>query len=235
MDKFIGIVIVGAIIYFVYKKFKAKNENKKNSDSTVIQESNQGKIRKIKIDRKWRTVNDWSYLIEGAHGKKETMIDIIKRDLKEVDAPSLNIGYCKVSIAGLTGIFMKDREQLFIENKKLLGYNVLVSIEDYGKQLNVSWYLMIKENWLSRLTHLAMKNNLFMLFLAPILFVAKFFYSKRNCIIPELMDIFDIEELTAYSTTAHHAVTKATEEIMGQMDMDFSKVDTKSRGFLNIS
>ena len=47
--------------------------------------------------------------------------------------------------------------------------------------------------------------------------------------------MFDFEELTAYGTTVHRAVIKAVEEIMGQLNMDFSKVDTKSRGFLNIS
>jgi hypothetical protein len=49
------------------------------------------------------------------------------------------------------------------------------------------------------------------------------------------MNVFDIEELTAFTTTIHHAVTGAVEAVMKGMDMDFSKIDTKARGFLNIS
>ncbi len=58
---------------------------------------------------------------------------------------------------------------------------------------------------------------------------------KTKAVSPEFMDIFDMEELSAYVTTVHHALIDATEEISKEVDFDFTKVDTVSRGFLNIS
>ena len=112
---------------------------------------------------------------------------------------------------------------------------MFVSIEDYGKQLNVSWYLMLKENFLTKLLLVAERNAFAGAILAPLLIILGIFYSTRKYTIPEQMNLFDLEELTAYTTTAHHAVLDAVEGMMKQMNMDFSKVDAKSRGFLNIS
>mgnify|MGYP001592978122 FL=1 len=49
------------------------------------------------------------------------------------------------------------------------------------------------------------------------------------------LNVFDTEELTAYVTTVHHAVLETTKELMENRHLDFTKVDSKSRGFLNIS
>jgi len=49
------------------------------------------------------------------------------------------------------------------------------------------------------------------------------------------MDIFDLEELTAYVTTVHHTLVAATKSVSETVGFDFTKVDTKSKGFLNIS
>jgi hypothetical protein len=203
----------------------------------VVLESPQvdlGRLRRTKLNSKWSTINSWSSLIAGAQGKEAIVMSNIKKALEEIAAPNLNIEHRKVSLSGLTSMFSEARKQLVIDNKKLRGYYFFVSIADYGKQLNVSWYLMQKSNWLTRL--LKMSTIPFAGFLlAPVIFAAKIFYHSTSSTIPELMNMFDLEEFSAYTSTVHHAVTGAVQGLMSQMNMDFSKVDTKSRGFLNVS
>lgn len=192
-------------------------------------------LAKVKLkDNKWRVVNTWAYLIVGANGRDELLAETIKRTLKFVAAPNLLIGHRSVSLSGITSWFSGSRRQLVIENQKLMGYHFFVSIEDYGKQLNVSWYLMVKNNWITKLVQLAGTSPWVWIFLFWLIPFAKIYYAKLGLAVPELMNMFDLEELTAYTTTAHHAVLDAVQNLMKSMDLDFSKVDTKSRGFLNI-
>ncbi len=232
------IIIVLCIIgYNVYRHYQDNqaDEAEDQADAAAPQEAGQVRLRRTRLNRKWRTVNSWSSLIKGANGKQDLISDSVKKALVEVAAPNLGVEHRKISLSGLSGMFAGSRKQLVIENKALRGYHVFVSVEDYGKQLSVSWYLMLRENWLTRLLQMTQKSAAAAICLWPVVFVAKIFYSARSVTIPELMNMFDLEELTAYSTTVHHAVTGAVEALMGQMNMDFSKVDTKSRGFLNLS
>lgn len=50
----------------------------------------------------------------------------------------------------------------------------------------------------------------------------------------KIMDIPQQLELSAYVSTIHSATKKATETLMGKLGQDFSKVNTKSRGFLEV-
>jgi len=187
-------------------------------------------------EKKWRAVNEWGTLIAGAQGKEDMLAKDIKKNLEEIAAPDISIEHREVKIGGLVGWFSASRRQLVIENKRFVGHHVFVSVSDYGKQLNVCWYLMVRMNFGMRFIQACAKHGLLALlfawWLVPLL---KMYYAARSITIPELMNTFDREELTAFGTTVHHAVTKAVQSLMGSMDVDFSRVDTKSRGFLNIS
>ena len=232
MGKFLLIVIIAFVCYAVYKNHQKK---KLTEAASANGDTDLGRLRKTTLNRKWRTINSWSSLIGGAQGKNEIVFNNVKKLLSEVGAPNIDIDHRNVCLSGISGMFAGGRRQLVIENNKLKGYNVFISIEDYGKQLNVSWYLMLKTNWLTNMLKLVVIHPFSIIFMFPVVVFAKIFYSSTGTTIPELMNVFDVEELTAFSTTVHHAVTGAVENMMKGMDMDFSKVDTKARGFLNIS
>jgi hypothetical protein len=212
----------------------AADEKELLSEEDTAGSKDQGRLRKTRLNKKWRTINSWSHLIAGAQGKEGTVANSIKKALNEVAAPNIGVEHRKISLSGISGMFTDSRKQLVVENRRLRGYHIFISIEDYGKQLNVSWYLMIKKNWLTSLLQLSALHDILGWFLIPVVFIAKIFYSASSTTIPELMNMFDIEELTAYGTTVHNAVISAVEQLMGSLNMDFSKVDTKSKGFLNI-
>ena len=232
MGKFLLIVIIAFVCYAVYKNHQKK---KLAEVASANGETDLGRLRRTTLNRKWKTINSWSSLIGKAQGKNEILFNNVKKILGEIGVPNIDVDHRNVSLSGLSGMFAGGRRQLVVENNKLKGYHLFVSIEDYGKQLNVSWYLMLRTNWLTDMLRMAAIHPFTMLFMFPVVFFAKIFYSSTGATIPELMNVFDIEELTAFTATVHHAVTGAVEEVMKGMDMDFSKVDTKARGFLNIS
>jgi hypothetical protein len=49
------------------------------------------------------------------------------------------------------------------------------------------------------------------------------------------MDLFDRQELSAFAGTVHHCVVFGSENIADAVGFDFSKVDRRSRGFLNLA
>lgn len=216
-------------------------EKKEEDEDDFFEEEEQEKeeedmsgLRRTKLTDKWRIINTSATLIEGAQGKRDTVTSGIKKALGALAAPNLRVEFRSVRLAGISGMFAGSRKQLVIENRKMRGYHVFVSIEDYGKQLSVSWYLMLRENWLTRMLQASAASVWARLFLIPFIFVARMFYAKSGYTIPELMNMFDIEELTSYTTTVHHAVQEAVNALVKEKNLNPAKVSWQSRGFLNI-
>jgi hypothetical protein len=49
------------------------------------------------------------------------------------------------------------------------------------------------------------------------------------------LDLFDLQDLSAYATNCHHSLLKAIEKLMLSLNQDPSKINRKSRGFLGVS
>ncbi len=234
MWTFILIVIVAVVAWNVYKK-KQEEQQESGAYETADVPPERKHLKRMSLSEKWRTVSSWTTLVPGAEGKGDAIFKAAKESIGKAAAPNLVVEERRVSVNDLAKRY-GERRLLVVENRKILGYYAFVSVMDYGHQLSVSWYLMFQENWFTKFMKTAVKGGV-IAFLANwfVVIMARIFYAARRCTIPELMNIFDAEELTAYTTTVHHAVTGAVEELMGGMNMDFSRVDTRSRGFLNIS
>jgi membrane-associated protease RseP (regulator of RpoE activity) len=159
----------------------------------------------------------------------------------------------------LVGVLRSEkREFLVASNNYLKGYRLCVGARDYGKQLMVYWYLIAEpvsliyliREWIRYHQKISLGVFLvglilsfitkgiypiFILWLPFLGYVTFACLTSKRSVLPQMMNIFDLEELTAYVTTVHHAVLDAAKEISESVGFDFSKVDQKSRGFLNIS
>jgi hypothetical protein len=148
--------------------------------------------------------------------------------------PNLKVHYKEVSGGTIGSFFKAHRRFLVVDNKYFRGYRAFIGARDYGNQLSVTWYLTVKQTWLGKLTFLASKSAAVSIFCFPILIIAKMFQLGKGYVIPEMMDLFDLEELSCYVSTVHAAVKAATEETLKEIDLDFTKADVKSRGFHNL-
>ena len=161
----------------------------------------------------------WFAAIGGASGSGDKVLrDFISR-VQAAGIPEIEVGSQSVSVglgSKLKGMFSggggsQNRGMLVIANKSLPGWLIYAGARDYGKQLLVSWYLVVDEKELPRLARAIGGASMMGL------------------------DIFKTEELSAFVTIVHESLKDAVKQVMNEMNLDFTKVDTHTRGFLNIS
>lgn len=189
-----------------------------------------GKItRKIKGEK---IAEQWTALIQGANGEGEWVIAETIRTIEKLEAPHIHVSRQERKPG--PGFIKKRRQFLVAEHKLFDTHDMYISARDYGKQLFVSWYLV--EEPLSFL-RLFKRDPVGALVRWPFIMLVRMFSVAQGNSgkFYSLFNLFDTEELTAYVTTVHHAVLEAVKELMENRRIDFAKVDTKTRGFLNLS
>jgi len=178
----------------------------------------------------------WSVLIDDSSGKGERIFEMVEQGLKEKKTPKVNAVRRMVAPSFFKMIQGKEKPFLVVSNTYLKGYKMYVGATDYGTQIFVSWYLCLEPNkYLKMIMALPWWAQLMLFPVVLLIMFGLWLKRKSKAVSPEFMDIFDMEELSAYVSTVHHALIDATGKIAKEVDFDFTKVDTVSRGFLNIS
>ena len=179
-------------------------------------------------------VEEWSVLIEGAQGRQQGFYQLIESRLDELQPPTLSIAQEKVYPSLFRRLKGDGKLFLIIKSKYFDGYVVNVCAQEYGKQLLIAWYLTQR---VSKFMQFMANMPGFIVFsIYPIYLVIKLYDKITNRRVTlENMDLFDRQELGAFAGTVHHCVVFGSENIAEAVNFDFSKVDRKSRGFLNIA
>jgi len=175
--------------------------------------------RKIKDET---ILERWSVLIKNAHGNGEKIYNRTAEFIQELQAPGINSEMVKLRTDRIErggGFFTKfvERDYLMVTHDHLRDFRMYIGARDFGSALYVSWYLTCAPNFLKKtISGLLTKDPQSLSFMF-------------------MSDIFRQEDLTAYVTAIHHALIDATKEVSESVGFDFTKVDQKSKGFLNIS
>lgn len=185
-------------------------------------------------------VNSWNTLITAAAGKQDAVFRAIREGLETHQPPRIVSEEQVVAdsvIGSLSGAgeFTKWT-MLLVRNTRLSGFVSYISVRDYGTALQVSWYSTVEKSGFSRF--IAVVSDIhwaITLFYLPFILVGRLVDRLSKKISPENMGVFDQEELSAYSTVVHAAVKDAVEHVMQELHQDFTAVDIKTRGFLNLS
>ncbi len=228
----IVIAAIGGLAYYMHSQNKRDAFDEMEELSEASPDGKNKELRRMRLDSKWHTINSSGTLISGAHGKREAVVEMIKHNLKEDAAPNIRVEE-KLVTTGFTAA--SGRKVLVIRNRNIQGYNLFVNIEDYGKQLSVSWYLMSRENWLGRLLAKTETNPAVWFILLPMVLMAKVFYTKSRTRLPELMNMFDMEELASYCTTVNSAVKAAVHVVSHDLNLNSAVESWQTRGFLQIT
>ncbi|MBI3421289.1 MAG: hypothetical protein HY006_04435 [Candidatus Sungbacteria bacterium] len=189
-------------------------------------------LRLKKAFRQERIIERWITLIDGAQGEGEKIMTGALREIERVGPP--NVHMARKMVHPGAGVIRKPREFLVAEHKLFDTYDMYIGARDYGKQLFVSWYLVAEPISFLRLFK---RNPVGTLLKLPFLIFFGAFSRKKNADEEffSVMNIFDSEEVTAYITTVHHAVLGSVKTMMEGRNLDFTKVDAKTRGFFNVS
>ena len=166
-----------------------------------------------------QVIDSWSALIEGGQGSSEQVFGETHGFIEASQAPNLTMVNRQIAPGFTAGLMGRTREFLVISengNPKLGPYEMLLSCRDYGDNLDVNWYVTFRPGvWPAILS------------LLP--FGREIQESWRE------LDLFDQQDLRAYTTNAHRCMLKAVDALMLSLAQDPSKIERRSRGFLGIS
>jgi hypothetical protein len=101
-------------------------------------------------------------------------------------------------------------------NHRLDPYQLYVNARDYGTSLVVDWHLTYRPS-------------------LPKLIMLIQLRFPRNATPLDELDLFDMQDLRAYATTAHRCVLDTVRGVMTELNQDPAKVEDRSKGFLGIS
>jgi hypothetical protein len=158
-------------------------------------------------------LESWGTLIVSANGRRDEFFRRTLEILSEFKVPYIVAERKDTATSISQALFGKKRPAITVINRSLPEYKIFIMCRDYGTQLSISWYLVSDSTLAYAITAFAQT-------------IAK---TKKP------MDVFQLEELTCWAETVHHATIAASKEIAETVNFDFAKVDLKSKGFLNVS
>jgi hypothetical protein len=132
------------------------------------------------------------------------------------ELPGVKWGKVEAQPSMLKGMFGNKRAYLMITNNALKDYCMYVGARDYGKHLDVSWFLTIEPGFFKSMFSAMLANG-------------------NITALSFSLDLFSNQDLRAYITSVHRgAVRKAAEQIVEDLGQDSTKCDWKSKGFLEV-
>ena len=179
-------------------------------------------------------VEQWSVLIEGAQGRQQEFYKMIENRLDELQPPKFSVAQEKVYPSLIRRIKGDSKLFLLIKSKYFDGYVVNICAQEYGKQLLIAWYLTQRPSKFMQFMSDLPGALVIMVYPVYLLIMLYDKITKRRVTLDN-MDLFDRQELSAFAGTVHHCVVFGSENIADAVGFDFSKVDRKSRGFLNLA
>lgn len=163
-----------------------------------------------------KVLEQWGIVIEGGAGKDTELIGNIQDLLKYSDLPGVKWGKVDAQPSMFKGMFGNKRAYLMITNDSLKDYCMYVGARDYGKHLDISWFLTIEPGFFKSM------------------FSAMLAHGNMTALSFSL-DLFSNQDLRAYITSVHRgAVRRAVEQLVADLGQDSSRFDWKSKGFLEV-
>ncbi len=189
-----------------------------------------------RILAKDQVIDQWDYLISGAEGQGESVVETARQLLTETRAPDVKLEYREISPGLIRGLLGTSRCFLVIANIanfNLKPFQLYLNTRDYGVNLQVCWYLIQRPSSWYKAMMVMLCIPLLNLLVLPFYLVVRFAVSRQSGLLG--LDIFDEQDLRAYVTNAHHCVLEAVEKLMLDLHQDPSQLQRCSKGFLGIS
>lgn len=188
-------------------------------------------------------VQEWSQLVLGMGNKGEELLKKVAQSIQNLNMPNTTLVRKEATLGNSNNRY----EFVCVKHEKYPDYDVWVGAIDRMGQLKVSWFLTValpniitaKMRSLNRGTSVEPKRE------RSSKILGKMLAQKINMKIhggfvpirvrPDEMTMDDKEEFGVYMSLVHQAVLGSLQEIMSDLNLDFTKVDKHSEGFLNLS
>ncbi len=183
-----------------------------------------------------QVIDQWDMLIGGAQEKAEEVLDGTAASVGASAAPNIHMERREIAPGLLRGVLGGRRHFLVVQHEghaNLKPFRMYVNVRAYGNNLQVSWYLVEQPGFWQRMLNLFGMIPLVNLLFLPFQLTSKSKMKGQSGMLG--LDFFDLQDLTAYVTNAHHCLIDAVEQVMLELNQDPSRIERKSRGFLGVS
>ena len=171
-----------------------------------------------------KTIDEWVALISKGANKADQTMEKLARAIQTERIPNISISKRVIKLG------RDPRPFIVIEHSYLKGYYMYVGALAYGDdRLNVVWYLVLDTPEIAAARREAKRGGLG----DPTAWMNNVFKGGFNRVMN--MSILDKLELTNYVSLVHGVVVAETKALMTELNLDFSKVNTHTKGFLNLS
>ncbi len=161
-----------------------------------------------------KVLNGWNVLIHQAAGRSEQVFDLLQEYLTAAAIPGVTWVMDAHIIPKLGMYPAKKTDYLVVSHASLKEYHMYISARDYGSLLEVTWALTSEPGFFNK----------------TFARVAPGIHALSNA----GLDFNQQMELSAYSTAVHEGVKGAVEKVMEELNQDFTKVNTRSSGVLDL-
>ena len=157
-------------------------------------------------------VDSWGTLVSKQAERHKDVYGMIGKHIDSVvrikgQGPWTSISKQQATVAGKRGLggLLGEKRDRLIV--RWGDYKIYVCSRPYGTDLDVSWNLTFEPGILKRMTTIN--------------------YASLNA--------FQVEDLRAFATLVHRAVTQSVDDVMQEAGLDPDKVNRTSKGFLGVS
>jgi hypothetical protein len=158
-----------------------------------------------------KVLDSWFGLVHRGAGKNQWVIAKTEEAIKEANPPGVS---CKREVVS-AGLFGEKRDFLVVTHQRLREYAMFINARDFGRDLDVSWYLTVNPGSLKRAISKRLANG------------------DPNALSMNI-DLFAKQDLSAYKQVAHNCLQEVLQTLMDELKQDYSTIDRRSKGFLSV-
>jgi len=158
-----------------------------------------------------KVLERWAGLVQGGAGRSEWLIDKTIELLSATDLQ--NLFYKREPVR--TGMFSDPRDFLILTYGTLREYAMFIGARDFGKDLDVAWFLTVNPGFLKRAISKKLTGG------------------NPNALSMDI-DLFAQQDLQAFKLVADTCLQKAVDILLDELKLDHSTIDRKSKGFLSV-
>ncbi len=159
-----------------------------------------------------KIVRQWSAMLPGCQGEGPGLVKIVQDTLAHDEVPGVSWKEESASTGLLKGLMGKRRDVLVVRHEKYTEWLVCIGAQDYGRFLNVSWYLTVSPSFMNKVRG-----------------AASAVAGEGNMFLYEL-DVFDQQDVDAFASVTRMAVHAATEQLAKNRQLDLERLERQARG-----
>jgi hypothetical protein len=158
-------------------------------------------------------LNEWAAMVDHGSGQSDFIVNEIQKRLEEAKIP----GDCDWSVEEVkssTWFSKVRRDFLIVTLEQFKDYRIYVAARDYGVHLDICRFLTVEPGFFKKTISERLTGD------------ESALSAPKNILVHQ--------DLRAWVTVVHHAVTDSVAALMTKLGQNPAKLDVKSKGFLEI-